>query len=218
MTAQGGSAKRTFSSILIVVILILAAYLAVEVSSLQGQLSSLQNQNSYLQGQISDLQGQQGNLENYISHLLSTSTRTAGPRFELVSVCLSVAPQCYSYLGHPGSYVYAVELLDDGTTAFPQSCSVYLSFNDTTRLTQFGFNATLPEELQPGGTVYLNATSWPQYINAASKLAPGDEVGFAVFLGDLEAGTTTHVVTCTTTITTFLNYTMTQTATNTGCR
>jgi hypothetical protein len=217
LTAQSGSAARTFYTVAIIAILALAAYLAIEVSSLQGQVSSLQDQNYYLQGQIADLEGQQANLGNQLAHLLSTTTQTSGPSFELVSVCLSVAPQCHSYPGHPGSYVYAIALRDNGTTAFSQSTPVYLHFNDTTRLTQFGFNTTLPQELQRGGMIYLNATSWPQYTNATSKLAPGDQVGLAVFLGTLEAGMTTHVITCTTTTTTFLNYTLTQTATNTGC-
>jgi hypothetical protein len=201
----------------VIAILALAAYLAIEVSSLQGQVSSLQDQNYYLQGQIADLQGQQGNLENELAHLLSTSTQTSGPGFELVSVCLSVTPQCHSYPGHQGSYVYALALRNNGTTAFSQSTPVYLHFNDTTRLAQFGFNTTLPQELQLGGTVYLNSTSWPQYTSAASKLTPGDQVELAVFLGTLEVGTTTHVITCMTTTTTFVNYTLTQTATNTGC-
>ena len=217
MAAQGGTAARTLLTVVTVAILVLAAYLAIEVSSLQGQVSSLQDQNSILQGQLGDLQNQQYNLQSQLSHLLSTSTGASRPGFEITSVCLSVLPQCGLPAGYPGSYVYAIALDDNGTTAFLQSVSVFLDIRDTTRSTDFGFNTSLPQELFPGGTVYLNATSWPQYTNATSKLAPGNQVALAVFLGNLEAAVLTRIVTCTTTTTTFLNNTTTQTATSTEC-
>jgi hypothetical protein len=132
-------------------------------------------------------------------------------------VCLSVTPQCGLPVGYLGSNVYTIALDDNGTTAFTQSVPVFLDIKDTTRSTGFGFNASLPQELLPGGTVYLNATTWPQFTNATSKLAPGDQVALAVFLGNLEASVLTRVITCTTTTTTFLNNTTTQTATNTEC-
>jgi hypothetical protein len=196
---------------------VLAAYLAIEVSSLQGQVSSLQGQNSILQGQVGDLQNQQYNLQSQLSHLLSTSTGLGGPSFEITSACLSVAPQCQIPAGYPGSYVYVITLDNNGTTTFLQSVPVFIDIKDTTRSTGFGFNASLPQELLPGGTVYLNATSWPQSENATSKLAPGDQVALAVFLGNMETMVLTRIITCTVTTTTFLNYTTTQTATNTEC-
>jgi hypothetical protein len=208
---------RTFLTVVTVAILVLAAYLTIEVSSLQGQVSSLQGQNSILQGQVGDLQNQQYNLQSQLSHLLSTSTGIGVPSFEITSVCLSVAPQCQLPAGYPGSYVYVIALDDNGTTTFPQSVSIFLDIKDTTRSTDFGFNASLPQELVPGGTMYLNATSWPQYTNATSKLAGGNQVALAVLLGNLEATVLTRVITCTVTTTTFLNYTTTQTATNTEC-
>ena len=217
MAARGGTAARMLLTVVTVAILVLAAYLAIEVSSLQGQVSSLQDQNSVLQGQVGDLQNQQYNLQSQLSHLQSTPTGPARPGFEITSVCLSVTPQCYLPVGYPGSYVYAIALNDNGTTAFLQSVSVFLDIRDTTRSTDVGFNTSLPQELLPGGTVYLNATSWPQYTNATSKLAVGDQVALAVFLGNLEARVLTHVIKCTTTTRTFLNYTTTQTATNTEC-
>ena len=217
VAAQGGTATRTLLTVITIAILVLAAYLAIEVSGLQGQVSSLQGQNSILQGQVGDLQNQQYILQSQLSHLLSTSTGTTRPSFEITLVCLSVVLQCQLPAGYPGSYVYVIAVEDNGTTAFLQSVPVFLDVKDTTRSTGFGFNASLPQELFPGGTVYLNATSWPQYTNATSKLVPGDQVALAVFLGDLEAMVLTHVITCTVTTTTFLNYTTTQTATNTEC-
>jgi len=218
MAAQGGMAARTFLTIVAVAILVLATYMAIEVSSLEGQVSSLQNQNFILQGQVGNLQNQQYNLQSQLSHLLSTSMGTAKPGFEITSVCLSVTPRCQLPAGYPGGNVYVIALYDNGTTAFPQSLPVFLDIKDTTRSTGFGFNASsLPQELLPGGTVYLNATSWPQYTNATSRLAPGDQVALGVFLGNLEAAVLTRVITCTVTTTTFLNDTTTQTATNTVC-
>jgi len=217
MAVQGGTAARTFLTVVTVVILVLAAYLAIEVSSLQGQVSSLQDQNSTLQEQLGDLRNQQYSLQSQLSHLMSTSTGASRPGFEITSICLSVAPQCQLPAGYPGSNVYVIALYDNGTTAFTQSVSVFLDIKDTTRSTDFGFNSSLPQELLPGGTVYLNATSWPQYTNATSKLAPGDQVALAVYLGNLEARVLTRAIICTTATTTFLNDTTTQTATNTEC-
>ncbi|TLX95316.1 MAG: hypothetical protein E6K96_07465 [Thaumarchaeota archaeon] len=70
--------------------------------------------------------------------------------------------------------------------------------------------------MTPGGTVYLSATSWPQYTNATSKLAAGDDVGIAILTGGYETAVPVRVLSCTTT-TTFLNATRTQTATLTSC-
>ena len=217
MATQGGTAARTFLAVVVVAILVLAAYLAIEVSSLEGQVSSLQDQNSNLPVQVGGLQNQQYSLQSQLAHQLSTSTGATRPSFEITSLCLSVTPQCGLPVGYPGSYAYAIALNDNGTTAFTQSVSVFLDIKDATRSTDFGFNSSLPQELFPGGTVYLNATSWPQYTNATSKLAPGDQVALAVFLGNLESTVLTHVITCTTETTTFLNDTTMQTATNTEC-
>ncbi len=217
MPLSGGSASKKFLTVVTVAILLLAAYLAVEVSDLQGQVSLLQGQNSFLQNQIGDLENQQSQLQNELAHLLSTSTGASRPSFEISSVCLSVTRQCYIPVGYQGGYAYVIALYDNGTVDFPQAVSVYLNIKDSTRSMSFGFNASLPESLLPGMTVYLNATSWPQYTNATSKLAPGDEVVLAVSLGSIEASALTFVITCTTTTTTMLNGTTTITATNTNC-
>jgi hypothetical protein len=214
---SSGSAAGRLALLAVLAILLLSIYQAVGVSSLQNQLSSLQNQNLFLQNQVGNLQGQQATLQIDLSRLLSTSTKTNALSIELSSVCLSVTPQCYTYPEQKERYVYAMAVTNNGSVTMPVTDSVYLSLKDVTRMTYFGFNSSLPQELTPGETVYLNATTWPQYVNATSKLAAGDEVGLAVYVGNAMAVVETHVIACTLSTTTFTNYALTQTATGVAC-
>ena len=206
-----------FLSVAIVIILILSAYLALEVTGLQGQVASLQDQNSGLQSQVVDLQSQQNYLQSQIIHLLSTSTQTSVFSFELQDICVSVTPLCYTYTGHQGSYVYAMTIVNNGTVLIPVTSSVYLEFTDVTRSTSFAFNASLSEEIPSGAGIYLNSTTWPASSNATLKIAPGDVIGLAVFVGSFRVIAEAHVATCSTSTTTIENYTSTLTQTVTSC-
>jgi cell division protein FtsB len=214
-TSTSGSVSKVLT-VVVVVILVLSAYMAIEVSSLQGQVSSLQDQNAILQNQMSNMEQAQNYLQSQINRLLSAATQTKIFSFYVRDICVSVAPLCYSY-PRQGSYVYAMGIVNNGTVTIPVTTSVYLEFKDATRSTLVAFNASLPQTIPPGGGVYLNSTSWPENTNATSKLAPGDDIGLAVLLGDVEFATETHVATCSSSTTTLQNYTSTQTETLTSC-
>jgi hypothetical protein len=207
----------TFQTVMVILVLTLLAfslYSAFEISSLQGQITSLQNQ-EFQQQQF--MQQEFGYLASRIDSLAAThSSASSGASFVLASACISVTPDCRgtSLQG----YVYFLTVDDNGSTTVPQGFSVGLSIKDATRLTGFGFNATLPGSLSPGSSVTLNASSWPSYTNATTKMSPGDEIGLSVSIGNFEVAIPAHVLSCTNTTTTFLNYTQSQTATLRNCQ
>jgi len=209
----GSSIVRVLLAIAVIGILTLSVYVFIAVPSTQNQLSSVQNQNNQLEAELSNLQNQVAVLGSQLR--TSSSTQTSALAFEAIA-CVSVTPKCQTIASN-ASYVYAIGLTNTGTASLPMGYSVYLSFKDGTRMTFFGFNTTLPSSFTPGGRVYLTATSWPQYTNATSKLAAGDQVGIAVVIGDYQTAVPVHVLSCNTTTTTFLNATRTQTATLTNC-
>ena len=211
-----GTTNRLLSGA-VVVILILSAYMAIQVSGLQGEVSSLQTQNAILQDQLVNMQQAQNFMLSQLSRLVSTSAQSNVLSFYAQDVCVAVLPVCYTYPGHQGSYVYAMTLVNNGTVAIPITTSVDLQFKDATRSTLIEFNSSLPQAILPGAWVSLNSTFWPANTNATSKLSPGDDVGFAVFLGEAEFGTQVHVAVCSSTVTTFQNYTSTQTETQSSC-
>jgi hypothetical protein len=126
-----------------------------------------------------------------------------------------VTPQCFGINGV--GYVYVITIQNSGTVPIPVNSSVFLGFKDASRLTYFGFNTTLPQALVPGQTASLNSTSWPRYVNATSKLAPGDVVGMGIVVGSAQTGITAHVLSCTTSATTVVNASQTQTGHYTTC-
>jgi len=217
-TSTSGSVTMILT-VAVVIVLVLSAFMVVEVSSLQGQVSSLQNQNTGLQQEITDLQSQQNFLQSALLRLLSTSTTT--PRtlsFTLGDVCISIAPNC-SYLGFagPGPDVYAIVIVNNGTVSISATNSVAIEIKDATKPSDFVFNTTLPSLVFPGGSVSLNSTSWPAFTNATSKISPGDNINVIVSVGDLVASAETLVVMCGSSINTFVNYTSTMTLTATSC-
>ena len=116
-----------------------------------------------------------------------------------------------------GGYVYLITLDNNGTTSVPIGYSVFLSFNDTTKMTFFGFNTTLPRGLPADSATILSATSWPFQTNVTSRMSPGDNMSVAVGIGSSEASLETHVQYCTSYTTTLENSTETRTLTTQTC-
>jgi len=209
-------------TVAVVVILALSAYVVIEVSSLQSQISSLQDQNSDLQNQLVNVEQAENLLQSRLNSPLTTSTQTKPFSFAVQDVCISANPICWTYPGHQGEYVYALTIVNNGTVEIPVTSSVYIRVDDNTSSLGFGFNTTLPAAVQPGHWVYLNSTSWSQVelapsINMTSKLAPGDLVALAISVENVQVYAFTNVPICTSTTTTFQNYTSTQTATLSSC-
>lgn len=200
-------------AVALIAVLILSIYVLVEVPGMESQISSLQRENSDLQGQVGEIGNQVGDIASQLQSEQSSTQTTSSLNVE-ATACVSITADCSGF-NRTGD-VYLILLFDAGTTTFPAGYSVYLSFKDGTKLTSFGFNATLPSSLAPNGNVVLNATSWPQGTNATSKMDPGDGVGVAVLIGNYEAAAETHVLQCDTT-TTSLNPTQTQTSSSDAC-
>ena len=201
----------------VVVILVLSAYMVIEVTSLQSQISSLQDQNSDLQNQLVNVEQAQNILQSRLNSLLTTSTQTKPFSFAVQDVCISANPVCWTYAGHQGLYVYALTIVNNGTAEIPVTSSVYIEVGDNTSSVAFGFNTTLPAAVLTGRSVYLNATSWPVNPNVTSKLVPGDLIALTVSIEDVQVLAFTYVPVCGSSTTTFQNYTSTQTETLTSC-
>lgn len=201
-------------TVVLVALLILSVYLATEISSLQGQVSSLQLQNSQIQFQFQNLQNQEGNIQSALNSLVTTGSASV-MSIVVSPVCISVTANCITANGT--DYVYLIALNNNGTISIPNDSSVYLGFKDGTRGTDFSFNTTLSTPLPAGGQADLVATSWPSSVNVTSELSSGDEIGLEVMVGSFSIALQAHVQVCSVMTTTFLNYTITQTATNTRC-
>lgn len=187
------SSRGFASSILavaVVIIIVLSAYMAIEISGLQAQVSSLQDQNAALGNQVGQLQNQQNNLQSQLQGLLTTSTQKPFS-FDVQNLCVSVTSQCYG-----GRFVYAMEIVNNGTSPIPGSSSVSLEFRDNATGTVFVFNSSLPTDVSVGGVVYLNSTTWPQYTNATTKLTPGDVTLVLVSVGNTQVEAETEVLMC----------------------
>jgi len=210
-------------TVAVVAVLVLSAYVVIEVTSLQSQVSSLQDQNSDLQVQLVNVEQAENLLQSRLNSLLTTtSTQTKPFSFAVQDVCISANPICWTYPGHQGEYVYALTIVNNGTAEIPVTSSVYIGVDDNTSSIGFGFNTTLPAAVQPGHWVYLNATSWSQVepapnLNMTSKLAPGDLVALVISVENVQVYAFTNVPMCTSSTTTFQNYTSTQTATLSSC-
>ncbi len=192
----GRVSNNTLSKVLLIIVallLVFSIYQVAELSTLQNQLSSSQAQNSNLQAQLTNLQDQLANVESQIQSL-SSPART-GPNevvsVKLSNVCLGQTPSCN------GTYVYAMNILNNGNATIPANYSVFLSFKDSTILSAFAFNATIGSNgpLSPGQSTLLLGTSWPKYQNGTSiaKLNPGDTVGMNMLVGSFSTGMNVQV-------------------------
>lgn len=212
---QSGGGQKTSSvnailTVVVVLVLLVFALGVLEIYALDNEVATLQQQNSNQQLWLQDLQNQLNSLEFRI--LATQTTTTQIPAYSLEAIgpaCLSFTPDCGP------DYVYIIEVENSGSQPFPVGSSVFLFFNDTSRLTNFGFNSTLGRALAPNFILSLNSTSWPQGVS--SKLAPGDVVEIGITIANVNTGAKATVLTCSNTTTTFLNYTQTQTATSHHC-
>jgi hypothetical protein len=209
--AQASSGTARALVLIMVIVLGLVAYSLYQDSVLEGQVQSLQLQNNELG---LSLQAQELRIELLMAR---TSTTASTPlRFQITSVCVSVGQECPpSGAGQGAGYAYSFGVKDTGATPILGTESVYLRFNDTTHPYSFGFNSTLPGDIAPNSTAYLQGTAWPTYTNATSKLSPGDSVGVLLMIGSVGNDIATAVLSCTssTSTTTTGNSTMTQTST-----
>ena len=192
----------------LLVLIALSVYIVVELSATESQIAFLREQNDALRNQMITLQSEISYLQSQVN-TLSQGGGTAAS-FYLGSLCLSVNTGC-------AGGAYYIYLYDNGSTAVAAGYSVYIEVKDATKGTTFGFNSSLPGRLAPGQWQTLTATEWPAGSGATSKLSPGDQVGVAVLVGSYQAAAGTHVLSCGTyaSTTTFVNYTMTTTATQT---
>ena len=201
-------------AVVMVLVLLVFALGVLEIYTLDSEVATLKQENSNQQYWLHDLQSQVDSL--WLRILSTQTTTTQRPAYSLETIgpaCLSLTRDCGGY-GSPG-YVYVIEVENGGSQPFPVGSSIFLFFNDTSRLTSFGLNSTLGRALAPNFILWLNSTAWPQ--NADSKLAPGDVVAIGITIANANTGTTALVLTCSTTTTTFLNVTQTQTATLHSC-
>lgn len=197
-----------------VLVLLVFALGVLEIYALDSDVATLKQENSNQQLQLQELQSQLNSL--WLRILSTQTTTTQRPAYGLEAIgpaCLSLTRDCGGY-GSPG-YVYFIEVENTGSQPFPVGSSVFFFFNDTSRLTNFGFNSTLSRALAPNYILSLNSTSWPQ--NADSKLAQGDVVAIGITIANVNTGTIATVLTCSTTTTTFLNVTQTMTGTSHHC-
>lgn len=196
----------------VILLLGLALLSALQMVTLENDVSLLQSQASDNHSQLSQLQSELVSVAYMVRS--TTQTQTPGPAlsFQLLDVCVSLQAVC------DGRYAYSLRVFDDGNGPIRVNSSVFISFDNASRLTYFGFNATLPRALAPEGSLFLNSTGWSQYPGAASMLATGDVVTVGASIGSYSTNATTTVYGCTTTTTTFVNNTRTQTATGTTCR
>lgn len=132
---SGGARKSSpLLAVAVVVLLALAVYNVVELSTAQSQMASLQQENSALQQEIFNLHAQVGSLQAQPSYLTRGNTQTAS--FQLQSACLRVNAGC-------SGNSYVVILDNNGSMAVPVGYSIFISFKDGTRGTHFGFNTSL---------------------------------------------------------------------------
>jgi hypothetical protein len=192
----------------LLVLIALSVYSVYELSASQSQIAFLQQQNYALQNNLISLQNEIGVLQAQVNSLNHVGGSVAS--FYLGSLCVSVNSGC-------AGGAYYIYLYDNGTTTVAAGYGVYIEIKDSTKETSFGFNSSLPGKLAPGQWQTLTATDWPAGSGATSKLSPGDQVGVGVLVGPYQTAAGTHVLTCGTyaTTTTFVNYTMTTTATQT---
>jgi hypothetical protein len=210
LTQQVNSGTLRALVLIMVIVLGLLAYSLYQGSTLEGQVQSLQLMNTELGLKVQAMQ-----LE--IDLLKSTTTSSTSPlRFEITSVCVSVGPECPAGGTAGGTgYVYSLGVKNAGSSAILATSSVYLSFQDATVPSSFGFNSTLPKDVSSNSTAYLQATAWPAFTNAASKLSPGDSVKVSITIGSVVNDIDTAVISCTpsTSTATTGNTTVTQTFT-----
>jgi len=193
---------------MIVIILGLLAYTLYENNSLQNQVNLLQKENN-------DLELNLQVLGLRVSELVSLFTTTASApsyKFEVTSVCVSTGRNCPLGLGG-GTYVYSFGVKNTGKGSIPASADVFMEFVDTSVPASFAFNATLPSSVPPNSTAYLQAADWPAGTNAATKLSPGDSVAVTIYIGNVQGGIDTAVLTCSSATTTEVNGTSTTTQT-----
>jgi hypothetical protein len=192
--SSGSSGTLRALFLIVVIVLGLLAYSLYQESVLEGQVQSLQLQNTELG---LNLQAQELRIEELLAKMTTTTTSTP-LRFEILGVCVSVGPDCPLPLNGSsgGGYVYWLEVKNTGVNPIQSTSPVFLGFKDTTALTGFGFNATLPGDIPAGATGYIQGSAWPVGTNATSKLAPGDSVGVAVTIGRVENDIATAVLTC----------------------
>ncbi|MGI0078672.1 MAG: hypothetical protein ACRECH_03535 [Nitrososphaerales archaeon] len=186
-TAVGGAGKsdNTIAKVLLVIVaflLIFSIYQAFEISSFQDQLSSFQTQNSNLEGQIGDLQNQLGNLESQLQSLSSQYGPETVPSVELSNLCVAQTPSCND------TYVYTMNILNNGNAPIPANYSIFLSFLDIPIGSAFSFSTTINSNgpLRPGQSTLLLGTFWPTQNGTMSiaRLNPGDTVRVSVGLGN----------------------------------
>ncbi len=194
--------------LLLILLLVFSLYSSLKIRGLESQVASLQNENDNQAQRLSSLQNELTALNSEIQSVLYPTRSTTN--FELTGACVSIMPNC-------GGYVYLITLDNNGTTSIPIGYSVSLSFKDTTKLTFFGFNTTLPQGLPANSATILSATSWPSQSNATSKMSPGDNMSVAVEIGSSETFLETHVQYCTSYTTTLENTTEAQTMTTQTC-
>ena len=180
-----------------VVLVLISAYSAVEITVLQEQVNSLRNQDEAQQNAVSVLQGEVDYLGSRVAALSSEINEVPPPvaSFYIESACVSPDSQC-------AGEVYSVSLADNGTTTVTAGYGAYLSLNDTTRGTYVGFNVSVPQKLAPGQDVTISSSGWPPGSGGASRISPGDAVIVAVWIGNFEASASTRALTCATTTTT----------------
>jgi Tfp pilus assembly protein PilV len=207
-SSGGGRNTNMLIGLAFLVLIALSVYSIVELSAAKSQIDSLQRQNQALQNNIFILQSDISSLQAQVNSLSKGGGSVAS--FYLGSLCISVNSGC------AGS-AYYIYLYDNGTTTVDAGYGISIEIKDATRKTLVGFNASLPGSLAPGHWQMLTSPNWPAGSNATNKLSPGDQVGVAVFVGSSESSAGTHVLTCGTytTTTTFVNYTITTSATRT---
>lgn len=197
-----------------VLVLLVFVLGVLEIYALDNEVATLRQENSNQQLQLQGLQSQLSSLWLGILSMQTTTTQRPAYSLDIVEpACLSLTRDCDGY-GSPG-YVYVIKIENSGSQPFPVGSSIFLFFNDTSRLTNFGFNSTLGRALGPNYILSLNSTSWPQ--NSGSKLAPGDLVAIGITIANVNADTLATVLTCSTTTTTFLNVPQTMTGTSHHC-
>ena len=206
MVSGGSKAYLVIIAVLILLLLFVAAYSLVEIGGLQSQVSSLQSQNSFQQSELQNLQSAMSGLENQVRALSGHGTPVAN--FAITHACVSLTSGCYGLM-------YYIVIEDKGNTSVPKGYGIFVSFKDATRLTYFGFNASLPQDVTPSQGATIEGSSWPAGTGAEGKLSPGDQIGVAVDIKGFTASTAAHVLSCNqySTTTTFLNNSRTQTQT-----
>ena len=194
--------------LLLILLLVFSLYSSLKIRGLEGQVVSLRNESNNQAQKLISLQNELSSLNSEIQSVLYPTSSTTN--FELTGACVSIMPDC-------GGYVYLITFDNNGTTSVPIGYSVFLSFNDTTKMTFFGFNTTLPRGLPADSATILSATSWSFQTNVTSRMPPGDNMSVAVGIGSSEASLETHVQYCTSYTTTLENSTETRTLTTQTC-